>query len=112
MIRTSLAILALIATPAIAMAQSDEDRISASCTEAGNEEAACDCAAEALTEALTDDEMNFMMATMDADTSDPNAVLALTVEHNMTMESMMALGQKVSALEPVLRDECGVEEFG
>lgn len=111
MFRTALTALALVALPATALAD-DEDTLATACIEAGNDAADCSCAAGLISDELTDDEMSFMLAAMAAGQDDPNAVLAIAAEHEMTMEDMMAMGAKMQALSPRMREECGIEDDG
>jgi len=97
---------------ATAFAITPQETLSDACVEAGNDRTNCDCAANAIVDELNDDETDFMLATLDADTSDPNAVMALAVEHDMTIEAMMAMGQKMNALSPVVSEQCGIDDLG
>ncbi|MEE2565307.1 hypothetical protein [Hyphobacterium marinum] len=110
MVRILVAALALSALPAAALAEDAEDTMVAACTEAGNDAGDCRCAAELIGDELTDAEMDFMIAAMDAGENDPNAVMAIAAEHEMTMEDIMMMGQKMQALSPRMRDECGIED--
>lgn len=110
MYRTALAALALVALPATALADDAEDTLATACIEAGNDAEDCTCAAGMIADELTDAEMDFMLAAMDAGENDPNAVMAIAAEHEMTMEDMMTMGNKMQALQPRMREECGIDD--
>jgi len=99
----------LIGTSAFAV--TPQETLADACVDAGNDRTNCECAADAIVDELNEDETDFMLATLDADTSDPNAVMALAVEHDMTIEAMMAMGQKMNALAPVVSEQCGIDDL-
>tara|TARA_R110002073_G_scaffold239434_4_gene401087 strand:+ start:1129 stop:1467 length:339 start_codon:yes stop_codon:yes gene_type:complete len=110
MFRTVLTAMSLAALPAAALAVTPQETLTAACTEAGNDAEECSCAAGLITDELTEAEVNFMMAAMEAETNDPTTIMALAAEHEMSMEAIVAMGQKMGSLEPAMRDECGIEE--
>lgn len=110
MIRTVLAALSLAAVPAGAFAFNDADTLAEACIEAGNDAADCRCAAGKFAEELTETEMAFMLDATAAGEDDPAAIMAIAAEHGMTMEDMMAMGQTMQELAPVIREDCGIEE--
>lgn len=93
---------------ASALATPQED-MAARCVEEGNEAEQCECAAEIIVETLDESELAFMLAVMDADTSEPEAVMTIAAEHGLDMGGMVLIGQKMQAAEPEMVEQCGID---
>lgn len=94
-----------------AFSQSNQETLVGSCTEAGNDQAACECAAEMLIETLEDNELAFLMAVMDEDTNEPERVMAIAAENGLDMTGMMTMQQKMVAAAPEVSEQCGIEDM-
>lgn len=102
---------AVIALSAAASALTPQEELTAACTESGNDAEQCSCAADYIVETLDENELAFMMATMEADTNDPAEVMAIAAANGMELADIMVMGQKMQTAEPEMREACGIEEF-
>lgn len=111
MFRILSASAAVIALSAAASALTPQEDLTTACTEAGNEAVQCSCAAEYVVETLDENELAFMMATMEAETEDPAAIMAIAAANGMELADLMVMGQKMQAAEPEMREQCGFDGF-
>lgn len=94
---------------AASAAATPQEEMAARCVEEGNEAEQCECAAEIIVETLEENELAFMMAVMEADTSDPEGVLTIGAEHGIDMAGMLLINQKMQTAEPDMVEQCGID---
>lgn len=111
MFRILSASAAAIALSAAASALTPQEELTAACTESGNDAEQCSCAAGYIVETLDENELAFMMATMEAETEDPAEIMAIAAANGMELADIMVMGQKMQTAEPEMREACGIEEF-
>lgn len=85
------------------------DELVSACTEDGNDAAECSCAANVIIETLEENELDFMLAVMEADTNEPESVMSIAAEHGLDMTGIMLMGQKMQTAEPEMRELCGID---
>ncbi|PIW30536.1 MAG: hypothetical protein COW29_03775 [Rhodobacterales bacterium CG15_BIG_FIL_POST_REV_8_21_14_020_59_13] len=111
MFRILSASAAVIALSAAAPALAPQEDLTAACTEAGNDAGQCSCAADFVVETLDENELAFMMATMEAETEDPAEIMAIAAANGMELADLMVMGQKMQTAAPEMREQCGIDEF-
>jgi hypothetical protein len=93
-----------------AQALTPQDEMAARCVEEGNDAAQCACAAEVIVDTLEDNEIAFMMEMMGSESEDPQQMLSVAASHGLDMSGVVAIGQKMAAAEPEMREQCGLED--
>lgn len=112
MTRIPAAIFALAGLAALSACGAGESefvtRGAAACVEEEGQQAAarCACQTRIIESALTDKEKKFVLATMSAETMDPEAGMKALSDADLTIEDMMSMGQRMAALEGRMDTEC------
>ncbi len=101
---------AMLALGAAAQALTPEETMTNACIEAGNEPSQCTCAVGLMSDELTEAELAFMVEMMESEDNTPPAVMAAAEEHGLSQEQLMSIGQRMGAMEPQMREQCGIEE--
>jgi hypothetical protein len=113
MTRIPAAIFALAGLAALSACGAGESefvtRGAAACVREEGQQAAarCACQTRLIESALNDKEKKFLLATMSAETMDPEAGMKALSDADLTMEDMMSMGQRLAALEGRMNTECG-----
>jgi hypothetical protein len=113
MTRIPAAIFALAGLAALSACGAGESefvtRAAAACVREEGQQAAarCACQTRLIESALNDKEKKFLLATMSAETMDPEAGMKALSDADLTMEDMMSMGQRLAALEGRMNTECG-----
>ena len=111
MIRKFAGGIAALTLGAAAHGQSPQDEMASRCVAEGNDPAQCACAAEVIVETLEDNEIAFMLEMMGSESrDDPQQMLTIAAEHGLDMGGIVAMGQKMQAAEPDMREQCGIED--
>lgn len=87
------------------------DDIAQACIDEGENAEDCRCVAGQMEEHLTEAEMQFMLRVAEAETRDQQTMMVIAAETGMTMESLVAMTQKMMDAEPAVREICGSSLF-
>jgi hypothetical protein len=81
----------------------------AACVREEGQQAAAKCACQTriIESALSDKEKKFVLATMSAESMDPEAGMKALSDSGLTIEDMMSMGQRMAGLEGRMNTECG-----
>lgn len=87
------------------------DDLAEICIAEGENAEDCRCVADQMDEHLTEAEMQFMLRVAQAETRNEQTMMAIAAETGMTMESLVAMTQKMMDAEPEVREICGSSLF-
>lgn len=90
------------------LAQSEEETLVDACVEGGATRAQCECAVDMVIEALDDNELAYMVALRRENTSDMARIMEIAAANGLDQTAMWEMGQKMMALDPELRAQCGI----
>lgn len=113
MTRIPAAIFALAGLAALSACGAGESEFvtkgAAACVKDEGQQAAakCTCQTRIVETALNDKEKKFVLATLSAETMDPEAGMKALSDSGLTIEDMMSMGQRMAALEGRISTECG-----
>lgn len=112
MIRLPAAILALAGLVSLSACGAGDSefvtKTAAICVKEEGQAAAgkCACQARIVETVLSDKEKQFVMATVSADKMDPAASMKALTDSGLTIQDMMAMGQRMATVEGRLETEC------
>ncbi|WP_420434943.1 hypothetical protein [Hyphobacterium sp.] len=103
--------VAAVALFATANALTPQDDMTSRCVDEGNDPVQCACAAGVIVDTLEDNEIAFMLEMMGSDSrEDPQQMLSIAAQHGLDMSGIMAIGQKMAAAEPGMREQCDIAD--
>jgi hypothetical protein len=112
MTRIPAAIFALAGLAALSACGAGESEFvtkgTAACVKEEGQQAAakCTCQSRIIETALNEKEKKFVLATMSAEAMDPAAGMKALEDAGLTIQDMMAMGQRMAALEGRMDTEC------